>query len=65
MKKEFIHKDIICNPTENTDFIFSIDPRLVYHTRQLWSTFEYEASYQEFVRTSITFVESELKRPRI
>ena len=65
MKKEFIHKDITCNLTENTDFIFSIDPQLVYHTRQLWSAFEYEASYQEFVRTSITFVDSELKRPRI
>jgi hypothetical protein len=40
MKKDFIHKAILDNPTENKDYIFSINVNLLYLTKQLWSAFD-------------------------
>lgn len=34
--KNFLHVKIIDNPSENRDFILSLDPTLVYHVSQLW-----------------------------
>jgi hypothetical protein len=36
-EKEFLHQKILDNPTENRDFILSLDPDLIYHVNQLWS----------------------------
>ena len=38
-KGEFIHQKIINDPTQNRDFILSIDPSLLYLVNQLWSSF--------------------------
>ena len=35
-KKDFIHKRIIESPSENPEFILSLDPTLVYQISQLW-----------------------------
>lgn len=37
-KKQFIHRQIFENPTENRDFILSLAPDLVYCVQQLWSS---------------------------
>jgi hypothetical protein len=40
MKKTFIHKKILNNPTENKDYIFNTNHKLIYLTTQLWSAFD-------------------------
>jgi len=40
MKRDFIHKEILDNPSENKDYIFSINVNLLYLTKQLWSAFK-------------------------
>lgn len=40
LNKRFIHRDILSSPTENKEFIFSIDPNLIYLTIQLWGAFD-------------------------
>jgi hypothetical protein len=40
LNRRFIHREILNCPTENKDFIFSIDPNLIYLTTQLWSAFD-------------------------
>jgi hypothetical protein len=40
MKKSFIHREILNKPTENKEFIFTVDRDLIYHTRQIWSAFD-------------------------
>ena len=40
MKRDFIHKEILDDPTQNKDYIFSINVNLLYLTNQLWSAFE-------------------------
>jgi hypothetical protein len=39
-KGKFVHQNIFNEPTENRDFIFSLDPALVYYVTQLWNTIE-------------------------
>jgi len=36
-KKDFLHKKILEEPTENRDFILSLDPTLAYNVSQLWA----------------------------
>jgi hypothetical protein len=36
LKKDFIHKRILEDPSQNRDFILSLDASLVYHLSQLW-----------------------------
>jgi len=43
-KKTFIHQKIFQNPTENRDFILSLDPELVYFVTQLWDALEQKES---------------------
>ena len=45
-KGEFIHRKIINEPTQNRDFILSIDPSLVYLVSQLWSAFDHKDAVQ-------------------
>ena len=40
LKKEFMHREILYKPTENKEFICSVDNSLIYHTRQVWSAFD-------------------------
>jgi hypothetical protein len=40
MNKQFIHKEILDNPTENKEFIFNTNHHLIYLTTQLWHAFE-------------------------
>jgi len=43
-KRTFIHQKIFQNPTENRDFILSLDPELVYFVTQLWDALERQES---------------------
>jgi hypothetical protein len=36
--KRILHKEILEKPTDNRDFIFSIDADLIYYVTQLWSS---------------------------
>ena len=36
-RRDFIHKKIFENPSENRELILSLPPDLVYHVSQLWS----------------------------
>jgi hypothetical protein len=40
MKKSFMHREILYNPTENKEFIFTVDNKLIYLARQVWSAFD-------------------------
>lgn len=44
--KEFLHEKIFDNPSENRDFILSLDPTLVYHVSQLWKAKKADDSKQ-------------------
>ena len=35
-----MHREILYKPTENKEFICSVDNSLIYHTRQVWSAFD-------------------------
>jgi hypothetical protein len=37
-KRKFIHQEIFKDSTQNRDFIFSLDPSVVYYVTQLWNT---------------------------
>jgi len=37
LKRDFLHRGIIANVTENRDFILSLDADLVYKVSQLWN----------------------------
>jgi hypothetical protein len=39
-QKRFIHREIFLNPTENRDFILSLELDLVYFVTQLWHSLE-------------------------
>ncbi len=39
MEKQFIHKNILDNPSENKEFIFNTNHHLIYLTTQLWNAF--------------------------
>ena len=41
LKKDFVHRHIIENPSENRDFILSLDPTLVYYVSQLWNALKH------------------------
>lgn len=40
LSKRFVHRTILDNPEKNPEFIFSIDPFLLYNITQLWDAFE-------------------------
>jgi len=40
MKKQFIHKKMLDNETENKDLILNTNHKLIYHTKQLWNSFD-------------------------
>jgi len=40
LHKRFIHEEIFGNPSENRDFILSLEPDLTYHMAQLWINFK-------------------------
>ena len=40
MTRSFMHREILYNPTENKEFIFTVDNKLIYLTRQVWSAFD-------------------------
>jgi len=40
MTKSFMHREILCKPTENKDYIFATNNTLVYFTNQIWSAFD-------------------------
>ncbi len=40
LRKRFIHEEIFRNPSENRDFILSLNPDLAYHEAQLWINFD-------------------------
>ncbi len=40
LKKRFIHAEIFKNPSENRDFILSLNPDFAYDMSQLWTTYE-------------------------
>ncbi|MEN6428243.1 MAG: hypothetical protein ABFE13_23075 [Phycisphaerales bacterium] len=40
LRKRFIHEDIFRQPSENRDFILSLDPDLAYREAQLWMSFD-------------------------
>jgi hypothetical protein len=40
MKKQFIHKMMLDNTTENKGFILTTNRNSIYHTKQLWSAFD-------------------------
>lgn len=35
-QKDFVHRRVLENPSQNFDVILSLDPTLVYHVSQLW-----------------------------
>ena len=39
-QKRFIHREILQKPTENRDFILSLEPDLVYLVTQLWDSLD-------------------------
>lgn len=49
MKKKFIHKNILDKETENKEYIFDTNHRLIYLTNQLWNAFE-DNDVQQFIR---------------
>ena len=40
LQKRFIHEEIFRNPSENRDFILSLEPDLTYFAAQLWIHFD-------------------------
>lgn len=40
LKRKFIHEEIFKNPSENRDFILSLNCNFTYHMSQLWINFE-------------------------
>ena len=39
-QKNFVHREILADPSSNRDFILSLDPTLVYLVTQLWDSLE-------------------------
>lgn len=40
LRKKFIHQSIVLCPSENRDFLLSVEPDVLYYLFQLWSSFE-------------------------
>jgi hypothetical protein len=39
LSRRFLHEEIIAHPTENIEFVLSLNPGLAYHLSQLWIAF--------------------------
>jgi hypothetical protein len=39
-QKNFVHREILADPSSNRDFILSLDPTLAYLVTQLWDSLE-------------------------
>lgn len=40
LKKDFVHRKIIQQPSENRDFLLGLSPEFVYWLAQLWSSYD-------------------------
>jgi hypothetical protein len=45
-QKNFVHREILADPSSNRDFILSLDPTLVYLMTQLWDSLERHDGHQ-------------------
>lgn len=45
-QKNFVHREVLADPSGNRDFILSLDPTLVYLVTQLWDSLERHDGHQ-------------------
>ena len=62
MNKTFMHEEILHNSKENSDLILSLDPKLIYLTNQLWSSFNKNKLIAELGRCITTILVKYLQK---
>jgi hypothetical protein len=57
LSRRFLHEEIIGHPGDNTEFILSLKPELLYNLSQMWISFEKAKSATDETPSSISHAE--------